>query len=71
VHRSKPSERTIAVSLVTSVFDAGQLVGGPLFGAVIEAHGHRAAFGVASAIAAFGLVLFIVWDRRALTAHPG
>lgn len=63
VDRALPAERPIAVSLVTSIFDVGALVGGPLFGAVIEARGYSAAFGSAAVIAVAGLAAFTVWDR--------
>ena len=54
------------MSLVTSIFDMGQLIGGPLFGAIIQVHGYSAAFGAAAIIAALGLIVFTRWDRDAL-----
>jgi predicted MFS family arabinose efflux permease len=54
------------MSLVTSVFDVGQLIGGPLFGSIIEGFGYSASYGAAAALAATGFVAFVVWDRLAL-----
>jgi len=65
VERARSSERVIAMSLVTSIFDVGTLVGGPLFGAIIEARGYPAAFLSAAAVAAVGLVAFVPWDAAA------
>jgi MFS family permease len=66
VDRARPEERGVAMSLVTSIFDVGQLIGGPLFGAIIEAAGYPSAFGTAAAIAATGLAVFMLWDRAVL-----
>jgi MFS family permease len=65
VDRAAPAERGVAMSLVTSIFDVGQLMGGPLFGALIDAFGYGVTFGAAGAIALFGLIVFSVWDRWA------
>jgi predicted MFS family arabinose efflux permease len=66
VERARPAERAVAMSLVTSVFDVGQLIGGPLFGSIIDRFGYSASYGAASALAAIGFVAFLVWDRVAL-----
>lgn len=63
VTRARDSERGAALSLFTALFDAGVLVGGPLFGAVIEAAGFRAMYGTAAAGVLAGLGLFAWWDR--------
>ncbi len=64
LERTAEADRGIAMSLVTSIFDAGQLIGGPLFGAIIDSSGYGAAFGAAAAIAIAGLASFVPWDRR-------
>jgi len=63
VTRARDSERGAALSLFTALFDAGVLVGGPLFGAVIEAAGYRAMYGAAAAGVLAGLGAFAWWDR--------
>jgi MFS family permease len=65
VDRARAEERGVAMSLVTSIFDVGLLIGGPLFGAIIEASGYQLAFGTAGAVAATGLGAFLAWDRAA------
>jgi MFS family permease len=64
VSRARESERGAALSLFTALFDAGVLVGGPLFGAVIEAAGFRAMYRAAAAGVVAGLGLFAWWDRQ-------
>jgi predicted MFS family arabinose efflux permease len=63
VDRARPPDRSIALSLVASIFDVGQLIGGPLFGAIIVAQGYGTAFAAAALTAAIGLVVFTAWDR--------
>jgi len=63
VDRARPAERAVAMSLATSVFDVGQLIGGPLFGSIIEGFGYSASYGTASVLAASGFVVFASWDR--------
>ncbi|MGH7634765.1 MAG: MFS transporter, partial [Gemmatimonadaceae bacterium] len=64
VGRVVPAERAVAMSLATSIFDMGQLIGGPLFGAIIEARSYATAFVSAGVIAATGLVVFTLWEWR-------
>lgn len=68
VERARPGERGVAVSVATAIFDAGLLIGGPLFGAIIEAYDYAAAYVSAAALAAGGLVVFAIWDRAVLSA---
>lgn len=63
VSRARSSERGAAIALFTAVFDLGTLVGGPLFGALIEWRGYPATFASAAAIAVAGAAIFAVWDR--------
>jgi predicted MFS family arabinose efflux permease len=70
VDRAATAERGVAMSLVTSIFDVGQLMGGPVFGALIDAFGYSVAFAAAGAVALVGLVVFSVWDSRATRDAP-
>ena len=67
VERARPAERAVAMSLVTSVFDAGQLIGGPLFGSLIDGFGYSVSYGAAAALAASGYAAFVLWDRSAIS----
>lgn len=71
VDRARPEERGVAMSLVTSIFDVGQLIGGPLFGAIIETAGYPSAFGAAAMVAVTGVGVFALWDRGASVAASG
>ncbi len=63
VNRSGSGDRGSALSLFTAVFDAGFLVGGPLFGALIESASYQTTYLVAAAIAVGGIAVFTVWDH--------
>ena len=63
VARARSSERGAALSIFTAVFDGGYLVGGPLFGAIIQASGYPAMFGAAVALLVTGTAVFGAWDR--------
>lgn len=65
VHRARDSERGAALSIFTALFDAGVLVGGPAFGAIVGAAGYPAMFGSAGALG------FARWDRAALRPRGG
>jgi len=64
VSRARPAERGAAMSIFTALFDAGVLVGGPLFGAVIQLAGYGAMFASAAGMLLAGSMLFAVWDRE-------
>jgi MFS family permease len=63
VGRARPAERGAAMALFTALFDAGVLIGGPLFGTVIHLGGYGAMFATAAATVAAGAVVFAAWDR--------
>lgn len=63
VQRARSSERGAAISLFTAVFDLGTLVGGPAFGAVVEALGYSPMYACAAAVGVAGAVVFAIWDR--------
>lgn len=64
VGRSRASERGAAMSVFTALFDAGTLLGAPVLGQVVEVAGYPTMFAVASGLAAFGAVSFVVLDSR-------
>lgn len=63
VVRSRSSERGAALALFTALFDAGMMVGGPVFGAVAHAAGYGAMFGSAAALVVLGAAVFLYADR--------
>lgn len=63
VTRARRSERGAAMALYTAVFDAGPVIGGPLFGLVTRELGYAALFGCAAAVVLAGGAVFAFWDR--------
>ncbi len=62
IERARPTERGAALAIYTALFDAGVLLGGPLFGAVIESLGYRAMFLSAAALVVAGIAILKWWD---------
>jgi MFS family permease len=65
IDRARPAERGAAMSIFTALFDAGLLLGGPAFGALIHFAGYGVMFTSAAATLACGTVVFFLWDRPA------
>jgi len=63
VTRARPAERGAALAIFTALFDAGSMLGNPLFGAIVHAAGYRVMFGVASAMMLVGTTIFGLMDR--------
>jgi MFS family permease len=63
VDRARPAERGAAMSIFTALFDAGLLLGGPTFGALILYAGYGVMFTSAAAMLVCGTVVFFLWDR--------
>jgi MFS family permease len=64
VSRARAAERGAALAIFTALFDAGSLLGGPIFGFVVKGTAsYRAMFATAAAIMVVGTVLFGVLDR--------
>lgn len=63
VSRARPSERGAALAIFTALFDAGALIGNPLFGAIVKAAGYRVMFGSSAAIMIAGTAAFAAMDR--------
>ncbi|WXA89508.1 MFS transporter [Pendulispora rubella] len=66
VGRAKSDQRGSALAVFTSFFDAGTLVGSPLFGFMVRATGYSAMFVSAGLVLVAGTVLFARWERAAL-----
>jgi MFS family permease len=64
VTRAREPERGSALAIFTALFDAGVLVGGPSFGALIRTAGYPATFATAALWIAGGSVVFALVDRR-------
>lgn len=64
VSRARAAERGAALAIFTALFDAGSLLGGPIFGYVLKGTGsYRAMFATAAAIMTVGTVVFATLDR--------
>jgi len=63
VSRARPAERGASLAIFTALFDAGALLGNPMFGAIVKAAGYRAMFGAAAAIMVVGTLVFGRMDR--------
>jgi predicted MFS family arabinose efflux permease len=64
VTRARDADRGSAMAIYTALFDTGIVLGGPIFGWVIERAGYSEAFLAAAGVVAAGSVVFAVWDRR-------
>ena len=70
VQRARAEERGSGLAMFTALFDLGLLVGGPLYGLVLDATGHEVMFTVAAGLGGLCLVLWLPWDLRACPASP-
>ena len=70
VARAREAERGAALGLFTALFDVGVLIGGPAFGAVIQAAGYPAAYATAAVVVTAGAASFWFWDRRVAGRRP-
>jgi hypothetical protein len=53
------------MAILTGLFDLGVVLGGPLFGGIIQVFGFSAAFGTAAVVVGVGALVFTAWDLRA------
>jgi MFS family permease len=63
ITRARDSEIGAAVAMSTALFDIGFLVGGPLFGAIIEIRGYPTMFVSSALILLAGIGIYWAWDR--------
>jgi predicted MFS family arabinose efflux permease len=64
VTRTPEENRGTTLALFTALFDLGVLLGGPLFGFVIERLGFAAMYALAGAGLSLGSLAFFAWDGR-------
>jgi predicted MFS family arabinose efflux permease len=64
VTRTPDENRGTTLALFTALFDLGVLLGGPLFGFVIERLGFSSMFGIAGGGMVCGTLVFFLWDAR-------
>jgi len=64
VERAPEGDRGSAMSVFTSLFDVGTLVGGPILGSIIAVAGYPAMYVAAGAMIAGAGLVFAWWDRR-------
>ncbi len=64
VSRARAAERGAALAIFTALFDAGSMLGGPLFGKVAVAGGYRAMFATAAVMMLVGTAVFGMLDRE-------
>jgi len=70
ISRARATERGAALAIYTALFDAGVLLGGPLFGAIIEAFSYRTMFLSAAALVAVGIAILKWGDIAPLRDSP-
>jgi len=63
ITRARERERGAAMAIFTALFDCGMLIGGPLFGGLIDLEGYGFSFAVGAGLLAAGTVAFAAWDR--------
>ena len=61
--RAPEDNRGAAMAIFTALFDLGLLLGGPLFGALIERAGYTPMFYTGAALTTVGLGIFLLWER--------
>ncbi len=71
VDRAPEGDRGSAMSVFTSLFDVGTLVGGPVLGTIIAVAGYSTMYVAAGVMIAAAGVVFAVWDRRVEPAPAG
>jgi MFS family permease len=70
VTRAPASSRSAAYAVFTALWDAGAMVGAPLFGLVVQRRGYPTMFATAAAVVLFGTGAFALWDRRHRDVRP-
>lgn len=64
VTRSKPADRGSGIAIYTALFDVGALIGGPLWGYLIERLDYSGMFVSAAAVVVVGGMMFYAADRK-------
>ena len=71
VTRARSSERGAALAIYTALFDAGTLLGAPLWGAIIESISYPAMFCLAAGLIFLGGLINSVTADAAVTQSSG
>ena len=64
VSRARAAERGAALAIFTALFDAGSMLGNPLFGHLVPMLGYRATFVTSAAMMVAGTAVFAWMDRK-------
>ncbi|MFO0586922.1 MAG: MFS transporter [Polyangiaceae bacterium] len=64
VSRARAAERGAALAIFTALFDAGSMLGNPLFGHLVPVLGYRATFATSAVMMVVGTGVFAWMDRR-------
>ncbi|MEM7411311.1 MAG: MFS transporter [Myxococcota bacterium] len=70
VTRTPAANRGAAMAIYTGLSDLGMLLGGPLFGALVDLLGFGPMFAFAGVVTLAGSVVFFVWDARVAGPRP-
>ena len=62
VQRAAAEDRGAALAMFTALFDIGLLVGGPMYGAILQSTDYATMFTVAAAVATAATVIWLPWD---------
>ncbi|HIF95557.1 MAG TPA: MFS transporter [Myxococcales bacterium] len=70
VKRASEQQRGSAMAIFTGLADLGAVVGGPLFGGLLEQTSYEFLYAAVAATVGLGLLIFLPWNAR-LMAAPG
>jgi len=70
VGRARERDRGSAVAIYTGIADVGAVIGGPLFGLVLNHSSYAVLYSLVSAILIAGLIAFLPWDARVQRSVP-
>ena len=65
VGRARDAERGTAIAIYTGLTDLGMVMGGPIFGLILQYTSYTALYSSAAGILVVGSAVFLAWDRRA------
>lgn len=71
VGRARERDRGSAVAIYTGIADVGAVIGGPLFGVVLDHASYAVLYTLVAAILLGGLIVFLPWDARVQRAATG
>jgi predicted MFS family arabinose efflux permease len=71
VKRASEQQRGSAMAIFTGLADLGAVVGGPLFGGLLEKTSYEFLYTAVAAIVGLGLLIFLPWNARQIAAPAG